>query len=153
MGKYGCMKKNELSSLLNAENKEYIRALSEYVVQDYDKYKILYSHYFYPDVTGSLSIRVEDFGELREHFEFMRQNDCLYAFSGNDHFQGIKVFAEDPTFEIDFGEKHILPNKPLWLHIPAVANGTNRNGIAVFNTDTREIEAIPLNTPPHTYKK
>lgn len=152
-GKLWLYEDSELSSLLNYDNKEYIRTLPEYLIQDYGEYKILYSHYFYPDVTGCLSIIIKDISELRQHFEFMKQNECLYAFSGNDHYQGIKVFMEDSIMEIKLGEKCILPDKHLWLHIPAVANGTNQNGIAIYNTDTREIEAIPLNTPPHTYKK
>ena len=144
---------SELSSLLDDDNKAYISALPEYLIHDYGKYKILYSHYFYPDVTGCLSIVIRDISELHQHFEFMKQNDCLYSFSGNDHYPGIKVFTEDSIIEIKLGEKYTLPDKPLWLHVPAVANGTNLNGVAVFNTDTREIEAVPLNTPPHTYKK
>lgn len=152
-GKIWLYENRELSALLDDDNEEYIRKLPEYLIHDYGKYKILYSHYFYPDVTGCLSIVVKDISELRQHFEFMKQNDCLYAFSGNDHFRGIKVFTEDSIIEIKLGEKYILPDRPLWLHIPAVANGTNQNGIAVFNTDTREIEAIPLNTPPHIWKK
>ena len=139
--------------MLNDDSKKYISTLPEYLIQSYGKYKILYSHYFYPDVTGCLSMVIRDVSELRQHFEFMKQNDCLYAFSGNDHFRGVKVFTKDSIIEVKLGEKYILPNRPLWLHTPAVANGTNHNGIAVFNTETREIEAIPLSTPPHTYKK
>ena len=152
-GKIWLYEKNELSSLLDDDNKEYIRALPEYLIQDYGKYKILYSHYFYPDVTGCLSITIKGVHELRQHFDFMKQNGCLYAFSGNDHYQGIKVFTEESIIEIKFGEKYILPDCPLWLHVPAVANGTNQNGVAIYNTDTREIEAVPLNTPPHMYQK
>jgi predicted phosphodiesterase len=152
-GKIWLYENNELPSLLDDENKKYIYNLPEYLIQDYGKYKILYSHYFYPDVTGCLSIIIKNIDELYQQFVFMKQNDCLYAFSGNDHYRGIKVFTEDSIMEIKLGEKAILPDKPLWLHIPAVANGTNQNGIAIFNTDTREIEVIPLNTPPHIYKK
>ena len=149
-GKIWLYEHNELSSLLDDRNKEYIRALPEYSMQDYGRYRILYSHYFYPDVTGCLSLSIEDTGELRQHFDFMKQNDCLYAFSGNDHYPGIKIFTENSILEIKFGEKFILPDKPIWLHIPAVANGTNQNGVAIYNTDTREIEAVSLNTPPHS---
>ena len=152
-GKLWMYENNELSSLLDDDYKKYISALPEYLIKDYGKYKILYSHYFYPDVTGCLSIIVKNIDELRQHFEFMKQNDCLYSFSGNDHFRGIKVFTEESIIEIKLGEKAVLPDKPLWLHIPAVANGTNQNGIAIYDTNTREIEAIPLNTPPHTYVK
>ena len=152
-GKLWLYENRELSALLNEDGREYIHSLPEYLIQDYGKYKIFYSHYFYPDVTGCLSVIIRDAGELCQHFEFMKQNDCLYAFSGNDHFRGIKVFTEDSITEIKLGETAVLPDKPLWLHIPAVANGTNQNGIAIFDTNTREIEAIPLNTPPHTYKK
>ncbi|MDD4495484.1 MAG: metallophosphoesterase family protein [Eubacteriales bacterium] len=151
-GKVWLYEKNELSSLLNDANREYIRNLPEYLIRDYENYKILYSHYFYPDVTGCLSMMISDISELQQHFEFMKQNNCLYTFSGNDHYQGIKVFTEESIIEIKLGEKYILPEKHLWLHVPAVANGTQQNGIAIFNTETREIEAIPLNTPPHKYK-
>ena len=152
-GKIWLYENNELSSLLDDSSKEYIDGLPEFIIKDYGRYNVLYSHYFYPDVTGCLSVIVQDISELHQHFEFMKQNNCLYAFSGNDHYRGIKIFTETSIIEIKLGEKSILPDSPLWLHIPAVANGTNQNGVAIYDTDTREIEAIPLNTPPHTYKK
>ena len=152
-GKIWLYENNELSALLDEDCQKYIRELPEYMIEDYGEYKVLYSHYFYPDVTGSLSIIVKSVDELKQHFAFMKDNGCLYAFSGNDHFRGIKVFTEDSIIEIKLGEKYVLPDQELWLHIPAVANGTNQNGIAVFDTETREIEAIPLGTPPHVYKK
>ena len=151
-GKIWLYEDNELYTLLDDECKEYIRALPEYIFQDYCKYRIMYSHYCYPDVTGCLSRSIQEIDELHQHFDFMKQNDCLYAFSGNDHYPGVEIFTGDSIIEVKYGEKYTLLERPLWLHVPAVANGTNQNGIAIYNTDTREIEAIPLNTPPHKYK-
>ena len=152
-GKIWLYEDNELSSMLTYDNKEYIRTLPEYQVHDYGAYKILYSHCFYSDITGSLSTTVSNTDELYQHFEFMRENNCLYSFSGHDHHNGVKVFTEDSIVEIKLGEEYTLPDKPLCLHIPAAANGTNQNGIVIYNTDSREMQVIPLNTPPHTYKK
>jgi len=142
---------NDLYSLLTSENMKYIDTLPEYEAKDCGRYKILFSHYAFPDPTGSLTkmIKRRSMDDLCGQFEMMRQCGCLYAFSGHDHYQGIKAFTNDSVIEISFGEKYTLPNQPLWLHVAAAANGTNRNGVAIYDTNTREIEAIPLNSPPH----
>jgi predicted phosphodiesterase len=151
-GKLWLYEDNELSSLLDDDNKEFLRTLPEYIIHDTADYKILFSHYSYPDVTGCLTDETRYPSDLKQHFAFMKQNDLLYSFSGHDHYQGIKIFTETSVAEIPLGEKYILPEERVWLHIPPVANGTQKNGIVVFDTETKEIVSIPLNTPTHTYQ-
>ena len=144
---------DELSPMLNAESKNYIRSLPEYLVKEYGSYNILFSHYGYPDITGCLTAKIREVSNLKPQLDFMKRNNCLYGFSGHDHNENITILTEDEKIELDFNEKYILPDKPLWLTIPCVANGTKANGLAIFDTDTREIVAIPLNTPPHVVEE
>ena len=140
---------DELCSLISDSNKNYLTSLPEHLIKDYGNCKILFSHYAFPDPTGSLKWEVTEPSQLREHFEFMKQNDCLYGFSGHDHAEGIKIFTEDSVKLLPFDEKYRLPNMPAWLHIPSVANGTFKNGVVIFDTNNIEVEAISLNTPVH----
>ena len=140
---------DELSPLISDGNRDYIESLPEYAIKDYGNYKILFSHYAFPDPTGSLRWEAVEPKQLAEHFAFMKQHNCLYAFSGHDHFEGIKIFSNDFVEEIPFGGKYTLPDAPAWLHIPTVSNGTFKNGFAIYDAESKEIEAIPLGTPPH----
>jgi len=137
---------NELYSLLTDNNKAYIDNITEYAIKDYGKYKILFSHYAYPDYTGSSNKKIKKISDLKSHFKMMDEKDCLYSFSGHEHFEGIKIFTKDTKKEIPFEEKYILPNEPLWINGPALSNSVLKNGVIIYNAKTREVEAIPLNT-------
>ncbi|HNG97397.1 MAG TPA: hypothetical protein PLW93_03950, partial [Candidatus Absconditabacterales bacterium] len=58
-------------------------------------------------------------------------------------------FSEDGLFDIDFNKKVKADKYPFGFVVPCVANGTEPNGVAVFDTKTMEIEFLPLNTKPH----
>lgn len=141
---------NQLSPMLTDKNEKYLDSLKEYEIRDYGDYKILFSHYNYPDFTASFVGKIKKSSELKEHFEFMKENDCLYSFSGHGHVSGIRIFTEKKSKKIKFNEKYVLPNELVWLNGPTIANGVHKNGFMIFNTETREIEAIPLKTKPHT---
>jgi hypothetical protein len=68
--------------------------------------------------------------------------------SGHDHFEGIRVFTPVEARSLAFG-KASLDRGPTWLHGPAVVNGTYANGVLVLDTNSLNIEAIPLHSAKH----
>ncbi|WP_028590457.1 metallophosphoesterase family protein [Paenibacillus massiliensis] len=140
---------NELPSLLSSKNKEYLLSLPEHVVMDAGDHNILLSHYAYPDCTGSSTCEVTEPPQLQQHWDFMLSQQCLYSFSGNDHFEGVRLFTA--TRRIDYSFEAIqLPNDALWLHGPTISQGTFNNGCMIYDTQSRTLEAIPLHSTTHT---
>ena len=144
-GKLFLYEDNELSSLLTAANIDYLCSLPEYIVKPCGDHKILLTHYAFPDCTGSSTFVVKHEVELSEHFNFMERQNCLYGFSGNDHFEGFKVYTQYDVREYSF-EKYELPNERVWVHGPTVSEGTFDNGIMIYDSGQRLLEAIPLNS-------
>lgn len=150
-GKLFLYEDNELSALLNKANLDYIQSLPEYIIKDLGDYSILLAHYAFPDFTGSATHEVWNTSELSEQFDFMDSVHCIYGFSGNDHFEGFRIFTKNQSSYKDFGfgEQYVLPDELTWMHGPTVSWGTFDNGILMYDTVKRSLEAIPLKTKKH----
>ncbi|MFI0607573.1 MAG: metallophosphoesterase family protein [Anaerolineae bacterium] len=141
---------NELSALLTASDKAYLASLPEYAVCTFDGVRVFVSHYAYPDLTGdSRKGRPFASSAISEHFSLMIEHDCRLAVSGHALAEGVQIFTESMANQYPFGV-YKLPDERVWISGPAVANGTSRNGVVIFNTATMEISAIPIGAPTHT---
>lgn len=148
LGKIHLYEDNELPTLLSSKNRDYIRQLPEYVVRTLSDHQLLFSHYALPDCTGSSTWSPKEPRELKEHFNFMRNNGCLYSFSGNDHVEGMEVFSPDKKLNVSF-EIVALPDNLVWAHGPAIARGTTHNGFMLYDSSSRELSAVPLRSKRH----
>jgi len=140
---------NELPPLLTKEDKKFILRLPEYIVKKYDKRKILFSHYAFPDLVGTTNFEPKTAKEIKKHFAFMEKHGCKLGISGHDHKEGIMIITEKEIREIPFNEKVKLTDEPTWLHGPSVVNGSFENGVLCLDTNKMEIVAIPLKTKKH----
>ncbi len=140
---------NELSSLLTAKNREFIKNLPEYMIKDFGNFSLLFSHYAIPDCTGSSTWKPKKSVELKAHFNFMSNHNCIYSFSGNDHIEGMQIFTKEKMVETTF-ESFDLPSEKIWMHGPAIARGTTYSGFTLFDTDSKELTAVPLTSERHT---
>lgn len=140
---------NELSALLSSKNMDYLDSLPEYIIKDCGDHRILLTHYAFPDCTGSSTLVITNTGQMKEHFIFMKKNNCIYGFSGNDHFEGIRVFTNTDISDYSFSEDYKMPNEQVWIHGPTVSKGTFDNGIMIYDSKQRLLEAIPLNSKKH----
>lgn len=148
-GKLFLYEDNELSALLSAKNREYIASLPEYIIKDFGDHKVLLTHYAFPDCTGSSTLIITNTNQLKEHFKYMEKNNCIYGFSGNDHFEGFRVFTKTDINDYFFGEDFKISNEPTWIHGPTVSKGTFDNGIMIYDSKQRLLEAIPLSSKKH----
>lgn len=139
---------NELSGLLTKQDINYIKKLPEYAVVDFDGLRVLLSHWTFPDLSGSLTFEPSKPEEFKEHFEFMRKNKCNIGIHGHDH-RRILSFSSKKMQELSFGTKIKITNEPIGFYCPCVANGTFPNGVMILDTNKKDLEIIPLNTPLH----
>ncbi len=154
---------SESTSVLNAKSLEYLSHLQEYHIQDYGNIKILFSHNYYPDFSGSKYVPTFSVPNLCEHFQFLHQNRCTFSFCGHKHVQGILTLYEPSKNMIlkhfqrfnylRFGNE-VLQNKKQYITIPAIANQRQLNGFVIFNTDNCDISILSLqNNKPIFYDK
>ena len=134
---------SEVLPSLTSENKAYLRSLPETAVITADGVRMLLSHFMYPDVTGSRRKRVDDICDYREHFWYMRKNNCTLSFAGHMHKEGFELVNGLGYREHGFRKKKIR-HTASFIGLPAVASGRNKNGTAVFNADTFEFKAIRM---------
>jgi len=138
---------NELPSLISHEEEEYMSNLPEFIIEEIDGIRILFSHRLYPDFSWSeMNFKIETL-EYKQHFEFMKENNCQFSFIGHAHNKQ-RLFTNNWISYIDFNNKTIMP-EGTWFVVPCVAKTTFENWVTIFDTETREIEMIPLHSDIH----
>ncbi len=137
---------SELPISLTNGSKEFLRSLEEFIVTEIDGIKFMFSHFCFPDLSGSTIDYPKKSKHLEEHFAFMNDNNCLISFSGHGHPEGCVIASENKLDLKSFG-MYRLDNKPHWIVAPCTANTTRGNGVLVFDTATFELNVIPLKTP------
>lgn len=137
----------EMDSLLSSDERRFLESIPEFQVISDKGIGIMLSHYLYPDLSGSSILHYENFGPIENHFEFMEKQDCQVGFSGHQHVEGFFRATRLSAKYHEFGSVD-LERQMQWVVGPCVANGKRENGCMVFDTETFNLNAIPLNTPP-----
>ncbi len=70
---------------LGMEEIKFLKSLPEYITTSVNGLGLLFSHYLYPDVTGSATKYIERNYQLRKHWEFMSNENVTLSFSGHSH--------------------------------------------------------------------
>jgi predicted phosphodiesterase len=133
----------EIIPELTVENLNYLRSLPEFHIMEADGFNILFSHFLYPDISGSLRKRIDDISDYRSHFMFMRQNNCILSFGGHMHKEGFEIVNNTGCREFGF-KKRIIKRTGSFIGLPSVARGRNSNGVAIFDTESFTLETIRL---------
>ncbi len=133
----------EIIPQLTDENIHYLQSLPEYQVLQVDDCNILLTHFLYPDVSGSLRKRIDDIYDYRMHFLFMRKNNCNLSFAGHMHKEGFEVINMLGFREYRFKKKRLHKTETV-IGLPSIASGRNKNGVAIFDTDSYELHAIRI---------
>lgn len=127
----------------------YLRSLPEYIATAEPGIPCLFSHYVYPDVTGSSTLYIERNHQLNRLWDFMQDNRLIYSFSGHSHelftgfaYQGRRSF---------FKAIHNLPSnsfnlgvEPVMTILPPLTGEKGRTGFAVLDSSTMKLEIISV---------
>jgi predicted phosphodiesterase len=140
----------ELPAVLTPEDEVYLRALPEFLAVTIDSLGLMLTHYAHPDLVGdSTAFDPMEPENLARHLHFIEEHGCSIGLSGHDDWNGMVVATATERREVGFGIYALSREETVWIQAPWVANGTVANGVLVLDTTRRQIEAIPLNTPPH----
>jgi predicted phosphodiesterase len=149
-GKVWCYEGDEPHDLEEAEI-IYLRTLPEYIITAEPGIPCLFSHYIYPDVTGSTTRYVERNHQMKGHWDFMDSNNIKYSFSGHSHelFAGF-AYRNKRSF---FKAVHNLPSDSFKLGdemvmtvLPPLTGEKGRTGFAILDTSTLKLNIIPTGT-------
>ncbi len=132
---------------------EFLNALPEYVDISFAGVDCLFSHYIYPDFTGSTTRYVEKSSQLEGLWQFMDQIGARYSFSGHSHssFTGF-AFRRNMPFSLPFMKAvHSLPHdrfnlgKEMELVIlPALSGEHGRACFSVVDTDNLSLQVYQV---------
>jgi predicted phosphodiesterase len=136
---------NEIRCKISDNAKEYLLGLSETEFEEFDNIKFLFSHFCYPDFSGSAIYFPREAFHLKKHFDYMRENNCLVSISGHGHPEGIILVDENQFSFSGFGNYKLVDDTQ-WIVIPCVARTSRLNGVMVLDTSSREFKTISLNS-------
>ncbi|MFH0896210.1 MAG: metallophosphoesterase family protein [Bacteroidota bacterium] len=134
---------NELSSNLNDASVEFLSGLTEFATFNADSKRILFSHFHFPDLSGSTTRMPFVSAHLWAHFRFMREQNCNISFSGHMHPRGI-VESTTLRFRIHPNEKISAQKKRQWFGIPNLSSGSPVHGFTMYDTCENTIRFIQL---------
>jgi predicted phosphodiesterase len=137
----------ELDPLISKNDRTFLSQLPEFLVVKDNEINILLSHYLFPDLSGSSIYYYEEFGPVSAHLDFIEKNNCKLGFSGHRHIEGV-VFTDRFGKQTKGFGKFQLSDEYQWVVGPCIANGKKENGCLFFDTESMELKAIPLKTPP-----
>ncbi len=142
---------DELSSLLNNKNINYLSSLPVEDILIVDGTRILISHYIYPDITGdSKSISYENKDDRLKYFSYMKEKNCTIGVFAHDLISGIGIITEEGYETKDFNKDCMIEENGLSAyHGSWVARGTENNGFLVFDSSKMIMIAYKLSNYVH----
>ncbi len=137
----------DAESDIDSEEIAFLHSLPEFIVTDSPGVTCLFSHYLFPDLTGSTTRYAERGKHLTGHWNFMDTNEVFYSFSGHthSHFTGFayrdagsffRAFQNLPNDSFRLGKEKTL------ITVPPLSGEKGRTGFSVFDSDLRQLSVI-----------
>ena len=136
--------KNTLDPLLSAENIDYLNSLPEFSVFNSGDNTILFSHFLFPDLSGSVARKAFQNEDMDHHLDFIQKKSCNIGICGHTHIEGVLIYSKGFTYR-KFG-KTVRDVEAKCIICPCIAQGINENGFIIYNTSTAEIRIISLHS-------
>ncbi len=142
--------KDTLPSLINNKETEYLYNLPEYKIAEFDDIRILFSHFVYPDVLGTRAdFNMQDNNSFVNHIKFLKENNCALSFGGHGHFEGVCNFNAKNRNVKSFVKLKIKDGVQAFIG-PCIAQGKQKNGFVIFDTNKMELDVISLKQKKNT---
>ena len=151
-GKVWCYEGDAPNDLDEAD-KIYLNSLPEHITASFTDITILFSHYIFPDFTGSTTMYIERNHQLNDHWQFMKNNKINFSFSGHSHtsfagfayqgkMNGVKSFLKAihpvPYDSINLG------NEMAAVLLPPLSGEKGRSGFSIIDFESMKLKIISL---------
>lgn len=129
---------DELSgAALKEANLKFLKELPEYSIFDTGKVKILFTHYIYPNLTGSMRDFCMDKFDFGRHKRWMNELGCYISFTGHHHPNGaIRVSMRHRYFRY---RKNISIKNGSVVILPPLVDHRIPNRFCIFDTETNKL--------------
>ncbi len=134
---------NDIDPLYSREDIEYLRTLPEYVVLPSTRGDILFSHYVYPNLSGTGKTFYTYSDEFKKHFEFARQKKCLLSFFGHTHTTGLLKITQKKIRKYGFKKVTALSGENA-VSVPSIVLNGKRNGFCIFDMKENTAESFKI---------
>lgn len=132
---------NEIRCQLSDNAKEFLSNLNETEIRNFDNMNFLFSHFCFPDFSGSAIFFPRETFHLAKHFDYMKDNNCLISVSGHGHPEGAIIVDQNEFSLVGFGN-HKLGEDCQWVVSPCVARTSRLNGVMILDTSIKQIQTI-----------
>jgi predicted phosphodiesterase len=127
---------------LDDEGRVYLNSLPEYAIGSVSGLILLFSHYVFPDLTGSTTRHVEKKHHMNELWKFMALHNVKFSLSGHSH-KPYAYFSYSGSFSF-LRAIHPVPNDRIHLGddmtmllLPPVTGGKGRTSFSIIDSETR----------------
>ncbi|HJZ39580.1 MAG TPA: metallophosphoesterase [Bacteroidales bacterium] len=138
---------SEASNDLEEEDILFLKSLPEYIALPLDNIACVFSHYIFPDFTGSTTRYVERNNQINGIWEFMEHQQVKISFCGHSHnmFTGFG-YKKAGSFT---GAIHVIPqssftlgDEPVVIVLPALAGEKGRAAFSIMDMNTMKLGII-----------
>jgi predicted phosphodiesterase len=142
-GRVWLYEQDELNPLYTNEDTDYVFNLPELFIKKYGDLNVLFSHYIYPNLTGSEQNFYHAPDDFDAHKGFMKKLDAHISFSGHRHYAGLLVGSGKEMITKSFGRVYNLKMGDI-VHVPAITRANKTSGFMVFNDEEKTIQTVKI---------
>lgn len=132
----------------------FMKSFPEYLIIPFAGTNILFSHYIFPDFTGSTTQYIEKNRHLNDHWSYMNFHDIRLSFSGHSHtsltgfaYQGkvngvasfLKAIHSVPLDNINLGAEKTV------VLLPPLSGEKGRTGFSILDSEVMKLRSISVN--------
>lgn len=137
----------EVANDLNEGDIMFLRTLPEYIALPLDDVACLFSHYIFPDLSGSTTRYVERNNQINGIWEFMEQQRVNISFCGHSH----NMFAGFGYKKAGYFARaiHLMPqhsftlgDEPVIIVLPPLSGEKGRAAFSIMDLNNRKLDII-----------
>lgn len=121
----------------------FLKSKKEYAVVTHQNYSLLFSHYIYPNLSGSSKNFITSTKELLTHFQWMQSLNASFSFCGHGHPALTTIYEFSQEKKLAFGNAVKL-NKNSIIMLPAIVKNDNAQGFCIFDTESFILKAFSI---------
>jgi predicted phosphodiesterase len=132
---------------LEEQDLEFMRSLPELETDFIDGISCMFSHYIYPDLSGSTTRYVERNSQICLAWEFLERRNVRYSFSGHSHqlFAGFAYKSSGSMLKAIHqitDNNFNLGDEPVIIILPPLSGERGRTGFSIADTGNRKVSII-----------
>lgn len=127
----------------------FLKELPEFISTEEPGIPCMFSHYIFPDLSGSTTKYAERRNQMRDHWGFMGEHNTSFSFIGHSHNHFAEfAYRENGSFLRAFHsfphENFYLGKDPVVIMLPPVSGEKGRAGFSILDTVTMNLSILLL---------